>query len=151
MIRSMIAPLSVAFLAFTMVLVTLQLFKMDMFSHINVAGWIEGMEEIPAAEQERRAAIRRLPIGEEKQNILINNQIFIGAGRHMVEYALGSPKRRKQLVATEENPAIEAWIYHFKDEYRPTVLLFDERSLTQAYKASLPEIETLGVEITVAP
>lgn len=148
MLRSMIAPLSVGVLAFAMVLIVLQLSQTDLVSRLGITQWMDKIEDVPPEEIQRRGAIRQLAISEEKKQILINKQIFLGAGRHMVVYALGTPKRRKDMrpLGREE---MEAWIYHFADDYRPTVLEFDQHSLTKAYKASLIEIEQLGKDIPV--
>lgn len=148
MFRSMIAPLSVGVLAFAMVLIVLQLSQSNLISTLGISQWIDKMEDLPPEEVQRRDAIRQLAISEEKKQILMNKQIFIGAGRHMVLYALGSPKRRKDM-RTLGRAEIEAWVYHFDDDYRPTVLEFDQHNLTKAYKASLIEIEQLGKDIPV--
>lgn len=148
MLRSMIAPLSVGTLAFAMVLIVLQLSQSDMLERIGVSGFIDKMEDLPQEELDRRAAIRQLPITDEKQQILIEKRIFIGAGRHMVLYALGTPKRRKDMRSLGRTE-IEAWVYHFSEDYRPTVLEFDQHSLTKAYKSSLIEIEKLGKDIPI--
>lgn len=85
------------------------------------------------AELKRREKIVLLPISNEKKNILIEHKIFEGATAHMVELALGTP--RESYPNREQNGVTYSyWKYHFKDDNRPTMLIFQNGRLAGAQK-----------------
>lgn len=87
-------------------------------------------------EQQRMSQINLLPISDEKKNILVHRTIFLGASSTMVALALGDPKFKEPTVKDEKGQTIDKWVYHFNDDFRPTVLQFENGVLLNAYKVS---------------
>lgn len=86
-----------------------------------------------AMEAKRREKIVLLPISNEKKGFLIDHKIFEGATTHMVELALGEPK--ESYPNREQNGVTYSyWKYHFKDDNRPTMLIFQNGKLAGAQK-----------------
>ena len=147
--KSMIIPLSVGVIFFTAIIGALQFQRSGTVEQLGLDKLASQVQGLSPEEQERRAYINRLPITQEKKDFLINRQIFLGAGRHMVVVAIGKPMRRRDMRTTP-GEAIEAWVYHFDDQYRPTILEFDQFKLIKAYKVSAIEVEKLGTEVAEA-
>jgi hypothetical protein len=109
---------------------TLHIYRPQFMKELILVIDLFGMTDLGRSEQERLAAINRLPITYEEKQVLINRTIFLGATSQMVSLALGTPsEHREQATGT-------IYVYYLPDDPRPTILKFSRDKLVQAYKGS---------------
>lgn len=107
--------------------------------------------DLAADSKEEVARINRinlLPISSEKKEILTNRTIFLGATTGMTELALGTPIQVYEYP--DHTPRVDRWVYYFADDSRPTVLEFQDRKLTSAYKVSAHKLNLNPLEASEA-
>lgn len=104
-----------------------------------------GLTPEGAAEKQRVAEIKALPIPYEKKQVLLEHTIFMGATKEMVRLALGDPKKM-QRHTDESGEVQEIWIYVFRLDKRPTMLAFEKDTLASAYKGSMLDVIRDGTQ-----
>lgn len=98
---------------------------------------------LSSAERERVHRINLLPISDEKKNILVSHNVFLGAAPHMVELALGQPRFvTTSQTRNAQGELVEIWGYHFEEDGRPIVMEFQGNSLSAAKKMSYLDVES---------
>jgi hypothetical protein len=107
----------------------------DVFFKMALAVDVLNLKGDTKQEKARINKITLLPISREKQELLVNKTIFLGATPTMVQLALGAP-RGKNKGYNAENKIEERWQYHFADEGKPVVMIFVEDKLTGAQRVS---------------
>ena len=119
-------------LGLVMALAGLKMFAPDYYSQVIVS-LTQSFTPTGAEESKRREKIVLLPISSEKKGFLIDHKIFEGATSHMVELALGTPKESFPN-RVQDGQTYSYWKYHFKDDNRPTLLIFQNGKLMGAQK-----------------
>lgn len=105
----------------------------DMFFKLAVTVDVFNVQGDSRAERARIDKIALLPISNEKQELLINKTIFMGASLRMVELALGKPRGTNQGLNAENKQEIR-WQYHFSGESEPVVMVFIDDKLSGAQR-----------------
>ncbi|MFO1241972.1 MAG: hypothetical protein U1E36_02035 [Rickettsiales bacterium] len=119
-------------LGLTVCLAGLKYMKPTMYSSITISG-TSLFGATSKEEAQRQEKIMILPISNEKKTILINHKIFEGASSHMVELALGEPKQ-SYPPRVQDGRSYTYWKYHFPNDNRPTMLIFQDGKLMGAQK-----------------
>lgn len=129
--RSILKLISVL-LGITLLLAGLKMFAPDMYSSFTLSGsqLFGASDKMEAKRQEK---IMILPISDEKKAILIDRKIFEGASIHMVELALGEP-RQSWPPRVKDGKNYIYWKYHFPNDSRPTMLIFQDNKLMGAQR-----------------
>lgn len=91
-----------------------------------------GISDTARRENERLEKIRALSIPYEEKYVLVNRTVFMGASEYMVTLALGEPSKRDQ----QGTPPKVTLVYFLPNDKRPTLLVFEEDKLVNAYKGS---------------
>ncbi len=97
---------------------------------------IYGITPEARQEQARLAAIKELTIPFEEKEVLVNRTVFLGATQEMVLLALGEPKKVVEKHWEAKNLILTYYIYYLPNEKRPTIFVFQEGKLINAYKDS---------------
>lgn len=92
-----------------------------------------GSAEEQSAESQRRAYINSLPISNDKKEMLMRRQVFLGAGKPMVESALDKPDTIS--MRREGSDVVEYWTYSFSGR-RPGIVLEFRNSLLVGTRAT---------------
>lgn len=101
------------------------LIRMDIF----------GLSNIAQREHERMEKIKALTIPYEEKQVLMNRTVFLKASQEMVKLALGEPKKVVEHI--EQNHLRRIYYeYYLGEDKRPTILVFEDDKLTNAYKGS---------------
>lgn len=122
------------------VLFYLQTYRPETMAEFLVKVDVFGFTDIARQEQERLGKIRDLTIPYEEKQVLINRTVFIGATYDMVKLALGQPKKILQRAAEGSSVALIYYVYYLPGDKRPTILVFQQDKLTNAYKGSVLDI-----------
>ena len=117
----------------TMMLAGLKMFAPDLYSSLTLSGTQFFGSSGGSLEAKRQEKIMILPISDEKKTILIDRKVFEGASTHMVELALGEPKQSWPPRIKDGKNYIY-WKYHFANDNRPTMLIFQDNKLMGAQK-----------------
>ena len=110
----------------------------SMLMKIDVFGITPTGEE----EQARQQRIRSLTIPYEEKQVLMQRTVFMGATSGMVKLALGEPKKVVERI-WENNPTrplLIYYVYFLVNDSRPTVLIFQDDRLINAYKGSALDV-----------
>lgn len=94
---------------------------------------IYGITKIGKEEITRTERIKSLPISYAEKQVLLNHTVFIQATQEMVKLALGEPKTVYPARSPTENTY---FVYYLGTDKLPTVMVFEDDKLTQAYKGS---------------
>lgn len=102
---------------------------------------VYGLTDVGQKEQKRLYDIQNLPITYDEKQVLINHTVFMGASQEMVVLALGEPKKEVEKPWVENNnEMLTYYVYYVHDDKRPTVLVFDNDKLINAYKGSALDV-----------
>lgn len=96
-----------------------------------------GFTTVAQKEHDRIEKIRALTIPYEEKQVLMNRTVFLQASQEMVKLALGEPNTSTTNAAANQ----VAFYYYLGDDKRPTVLVFNEDKLVNAYKGSALDIK----------
>lgn len=129
--RSFLKLLTVV-LGLTIGLAGLKMFKPEIYSSLTLSG-VQVFGGGDKQEAQRQEKIMILPISDEKKSILIDRKIFEGASAHMVELALGTPKQNYP-PRVKDGRSYTYWKYHFENDNRPTMLIFQDGKLMGAQR-----------------
>lgn len=113
----------------------------DVYYSITLSMDVFGITQDAELEKKRINKIALLPISDEKKEFLINHTIFMGATPSMVKLALGDPRGEQQTVTQDTNQPVMVLYYHFPEDARPTMLMFEEDKLVSAQKASAAQMQ----------
>ncbi len=113
----------------------------DIYYNITLSMDVFGLSADNEQEKKRINKIALLPISDEKKDFLIKHSIFMGATPRMVKLALGDP-RMEQHTVSQQNAAqpVLVYVYHFPQDSRPTLLMFEEDKLVAAQKSSVTDV-----------
>lgn len=106
------------------------LIKVDVFGLTRVAG----------EEQVRLAKIKDLPLSYEEKQVLVQRTVFMGATHDMVKLALGEPRKVVERLWEGKNVMLTYYIYYLPNDTRPTILVFQNDKLVNAYKGSALDV-----------
>lgn len=95
-----------------------------------------GITTVARTEHDRIEKIRMLTIPFEEKQVLMNRTVFMQASPEMVKLALGEPTKTIDHQADEHSAIQTYYVYYLADDKRPTILVFQENKLTQAFKGS---------------
>ncbi len=101
-----------------------------------------GLTEVGRQEQERIKQINALGIPYEHKTALRNRTIFMEASPKMVYLALGEPQTVTKGTYNYEGNEVDMieMVYYFKDDRRPTILVFRQNRLVEAKKSSTLDV-----------
>lgn len=111
-----------------------RLYQPEMINHLLINFDVFGFTTVARTEHLRVEKIRALSIPYEEKVVLMNRTVFMQASQEMVKLALGEPRR----TIPDPDPALNKtyFVYYLADDKRPTVLVFVDDKLTNAYKGS---------------
>jgi len=137
-VRNFIGVLIVLAIAALIAITVLKYRHPDIFFKLAVTVDIFNIKGDSKVERMRIDNITLLPISREKQELLINKTIFMGASTKMVELALGKP--RNESEGYNNNNVIEKrWQYHFAGDAEPVIMVFIDNRLTGAQRIPVNE------------
>lgn len=115
-------------------------YKPELAQKLLISVDIFGLTESGRDEQGRRKEINALKITYEEKQALLNRTVFMDASQQMVRLALGEPK--KSLKRTlQDGREVDYFVYYLPNDKRPTILVFLQDKLAQAYKGSAIDIQ----------
>jgi len=110
----------------------------DIMIRVDVFGWTH----VVRVEQERLDKINNLTIPYEDKQVLIKRTVFMGASPEMVELALGKPIKMAKTyqLADGKNVSQLYYVYYLPNDKRPTIFIFKDDVLVDAYKGSALDV-----------
>jgi hypothetical protein len=138
----MLRLLLYTFLAVTVyvTLFYLETYQPEMLTNLLIQVDVFGLTRAASMEQDRLAHINGLSIPYEEKKVLISRTVFMGATREMVKLALGEPRKAVERMWDGKQIMLTYYIYFLPDDKRPTILVFQEDKLVNAYKGSALDV-----------
>ena len=112
----------------------------DVYYNITLSMDVFGITQDADLEKKRINKITLLPISDEKKEFLIGHSIFMGATPNMVKLALGEPRKEQNTTTQDGTQPVLVYIYHFPQDSRPTLLMFEQEKLVAAQKSSVTDV-----------
>jgi hypothetical protein len=119
-----------------MSMVYVSMYQPDLINKLLINFDVFGITTVAKTEHERIEKIRALTIPYEEKQVLMKRTIFMQATQEMVKLALGEPKKKLERMWTERNTMLVYYVYYLAEDKRPTILIFQEDKLINAYKGS---------------
>jgi len=138
----MLRSLPYIILAVTVYLVLLYMvnYQPQTVTNILIRVDIFGITRTVKEENDRLSSIKDLSIPFEEKQVLIDHTVFMGCSSDMAKLAIGEPKKvvERQMVDANKNviQTLTYYIYFLPNDKRPTILVFSEDKLINAYKDS---------------
>ena len=132
-IRHVIGVIIVFVIAGMIAMAVLKFRYPDVFFKLAVAVDVFNVKGDSRAERARIDKIALLPISNEKQELLINKTIFMGASPRMVQLALGEPRGTSEGLNIQNKQELR-WQFHFAGESEPVVMVFIDHKLSGAQR-----------------
>ena len=118
----------------------MSVYQPDLVNRLFINLDVFGITRVAKEEHERIGKIRALTIPYEEKQVLMNRTVFMQATPEMVKLALGNPKKTFDRPWTERGSMLTYFVYYLVDDKRPTILVFENEKLIQAYKGSALDI-----------
>ena len=118
-------------------------YRPDIMNKLLISMDVLGVSEVARDEQQRRTHIDKLNITFEEKQVLLNRTVFMGASTDMVRLALGDPTKAIRRPLQNKREAMYL-VYYLPKSKRPTILVFLDDRLTQAYMGSALDMEASG-------
>ncbi len=122
------------------VLFYMENYQPELMTNLLLQVDVFGFTKVAAQEQERLGKIKDLDIPYEEKQVLVNRTVFMGATRDMVKLALGEPKKVVEKMWEEKKVVLTYYVYYLPNDNRPTILVFQEDKLINAYKGSALDV-----------
>ncbi len=122
------------------VLFYMENYQPEMMTHLLIQVDVFGFTRVAQQEQERLAKIKNLSITYEEKQVLVNRTVFMGATHDMVKLALGDPKKIVERMWEAKNIMLTYYVYYLPNDNRPTILVFQDDKLINAYKGSALDV-----------
>jgi hypothetical protein len=115
-------------------------YQPEMVNQLLIKIDVFNITEVAKEEHERIEKIRNLTIPYEEKQVLMNRTVFMQATPDMVKLALGDPKKSFERPWQEHGTMLNYFVYYLGEDKRPTILVFENDKLIQAYKGSALDI-----------
>jgi len=119
-----------------LILFYMENYQPELLTDILIQVDVMGITPVAQHEQHRLSQIQDLTIPYEEKQVLIKRTVFIGAEPDMVKLALGEPKKIFEKRATGKEPTFLYYVYYLPNDKRPTIFVFQNNVLKDAYKDS---------------
>jgi hypothetical protein len=119
-----------------LVLFYMESYQPELMTDILIQVDVFGVTRIAKEEQQRLTDIKNLTIPYEEKQVLVNRTVFMGASPDMVKLALGNPQKIVEKIWEGKSVMLTYYVYYLPNDKRPTVLVFQENKLVNAYKDS---------------
>jgi hypothetical protein len=118
----------------------LENYRPELMTRILLQVDVFGFTRIANMEQGRLEKIKELAIPYEEKEVLLNRTVFMGATHEMVKLALGEPKKVVERMWEGKGVMLTYYVYYLPNDNRPTILVFQEDKLVNAYKGSALDV-----------
>lgn len=122
------------------VLFYIENYQPELMTNLLIQVDVFGFTKVAAQEQDRLSKIKGLDITYDEKQVLVNRTVFMGATHDMVKLALGEPKKVVEKMWEEKKVRLTYYVYYLPNDNRPTILVFQEDKLINAYKGSALDV-----------
>lgn len=115
-------------------------YQPELVNKLLINADVFGFSKVAKQEHNRIEKIRALAIPYEEKQVLMNRTVFMQASQDMVKLALGEPRKIVERLWEERKVMLVYYVYYLGDDKRPTILVFQDDKLINAYKGSAQDI-----------